>query len=300
MSAKVGLHMANARSIRVLAAVPHYFGKTNKAEDNHSLHMANLQVPAVRRAIVERTVASLRALADGELVESVEVVVCGIPERALVPVELDCTGISDPRLLVYDALDHLIARIDQYDYFILVEDDVSVGADVIKNAVEFDAESAINEVLHPNRIEDIKGDRFVTDIRIRGGWTVQRKYFKGYTLGVAANPHSAIVVLSRDKFRYCVEHSDRSFRGLFRHGTFDGGYMASAFANLLTPVSLYRPMNVLDFHAVQHQDPFIPVDPPASHKVKAALKRFLPPIMVDAREAWKKRKRSEGARMKTS
>ncbi len=287
--------MAHARSLRVLAAIPHYFGQSNRAQDNHSLHMANLQVPAVRRAVVDRTIASLRALADGQLVASVEVVVCGIPARSLVPLDLDCSGISDPRLLVYDALDYLIARIDQYDYFVLVEDDIAVGSDVIRNAVEFDAESAINEVLHPNRIEEIDGERFVTDIRIRGGWTVQRKYFKGHTLGVAANPHSAIVVLSREKFRYCLQHSDRSFRGLFRHGTFDGGYMASAFANLLTPVSLYRPMDALDFHTVQHQDPFIPEKPPRSYKVKAALKRLLPPIMVEAREAWKRRRRSSTA-----
>ena len=283
--------MANASRLRVLAAIPHYFGQTNRAEDNHSMHMANLQVPAVRRGIVERTIASLRNLADGELVASVDVLVCGIPACALVSIDCDRSMIADPRLLVYEALDCLIARIDQYDYFVLVEDDVAVGADVIKNAVEFDAESAINEVLHPNRIEEINGDRFVTDIRIRGGWTVQRKYFKGHTLGVAANPHSAIVVLSREKLRYCLEHSDRTFRGLFRHGTFDGGYMASAFANLLTPVSLYRPMDALDFHAVLHQDPFIPEATPRSHKVKAALKRLLPPIVVDAREAWKKRKR---------
>jgi hypothetical protein len=282
--------MVHARRTRVLAAVPHYFGHYDPAEANHSVHMANLQVPAVRRSIVERTIAGLRALVDREWVESIDVVVCGISGRALVPVDHDCSAITDPRLLVYDAIDYLAARVDQYDYFILIEDDVLVGKDLVRNAVVFDEQSAINEVLHPNRIEEKLGERFVTDLRIRGGWTIQRKFFEGYTLGVAANPHSAIAVLSRAKFAYCLQQSDRAFRGLFRHGSFDGGYMASAFANLLTPVSLYRPMDELAYHGVLHQDPFIGEAPPVSHKWKATIKRFLPPIVVDVREACKRPK----------
>ena len=74
--------------------------------------------------------------------------------------------------------------------------------------------------------------------------------------------------------------ADLSFRGRFRIGEFKGGMMASAFANFLSPVSLYRVYDDLTFHHVVHQDEFAP-NLTTYGKLSAIARSVLPPPLVD-------------------
>lgn len=272
--------------LRVLCCVPHFYSGWSSNRAPGSFKSAS-QKPDKRREFVNKTLASLRDLGQVAGVASVDLRVCGIAGAALVDLDVQFEQ-PNPRLLVSDTLDYMLTQQDHYDYFLLVEDDIVVPRDVLLNAIAFDRVSLPNEVLHPNRIEidPTTGERYVTDLRTGGRWTAQRRSFAGRVLGVNVNPHSAVMVLSRDKFRYCAAHTDTAFRGLFRFGEFDGGEMASAFANFLSPVSLYRPYDDLNFHYVIHQDNFVLYKPTLRDKFSVAVKAVLPaPLLHTVRRA---------------
>jgi hypothetical protein len=242
--------------LRVLCCVPHYFaGRTGNT--NLGQWKSVSQQPDIRRRYVEQAISSLRNLSSLPEVAKVDVRVCGIRGNALVSVDVEFDE-PEPLFLVFDTLSWMLERRQDYDYYLLVEDDILVPGEVLSNAIAFDRVSMVNEVFHPNRIEREKGIAYNTDLKTFGHWTTQRKLFSGRQLVVNTNPHSAVFVLSARKFNYCADHADLGLRGRFRIGEFSGGMMASAFANFLSPVSLYRVYDDLTFHYVVHQDKFEP------------------------------------------
>ena len=109
------------------------------------------QAPRNRRCVVERSLFSLRALGD------FDVRVIGHGGQSLVPVDVDLSDRTDnPQFIVFEALALLQEFRDQYDYFLVIEDDILFGADVWRNVLEFDAQyaerSAQRYIFHPNRI----------------------------------------------------------------------------------------------------------------------------------------------------
>ena len=134
--------------MRVLCYVNHYFGRavgfeglaqprSTTGDDGH------------RRLIVAACLDALRALPGAE------VNVCGIAGNALETIDIDFSqALSDPRMLPFESLAHMARRVDEYDYFINIEDDILVPPETFANVVAFDQESLVNEVLHPNRIEE--------------------------------------------------------------------------------------------------------------------------------------------------
>jgi hypothetical protein len=264
--------------MRVLCYVNHYFGRPvgfeGRSTDGDDGH---------RRAIVAACLDGLRAL------PGVEVNVCGIEGRALEPIDIDFSGIrDDPKMLVYESLAHMVRRAEDYDYFINIEDDILLPAETFANVVEFDHGSLLNEILHPNRVEeDETGRRFCVDLAAMPGWTYQRRTYGGRELRVARNPHSAVLILSRDKLRYALRHIDLSYRGRFL--TYE---MDSAFAYYLSPFCLYRPYEDLEFHTVTHLDRWAgsrvtTTAPVATSRArprwKSVLREITPPILLPRR-----------------
>lgn len=272
--------------LRVLCCVPHYFAE--RTGDAYLGQWKSVsQEPAVRRAYVEQTISSLRNLSSLPEVGSVDVRVCGIRGNSLVPLDVEHDE-PEPLFIVFDTIDWMVQHRDEYDYFLLVEDDIEVPAEVLSNVIAFDEVSMVNEVFHPNRVELDDGVPFNTDLKTFGEWTTQRKHFRGKQLVVNANPHAAVFILSAAKFKYCAERADLTLRERLRIGNFRGGMMASAFANFLSSVSLYRVYDDLDFHCVVHQDRFEP-----HLKTYDKLSRFahsvLPPPMVETIKRLKRR-----------
>lgn len=264
--------------MRVLCYVNHYFGDPvgfeGRSTDQRREH---------RQAIVAACLEGLRALPGAE------VKVCGIEGRALEKIDIDFSYIrDDPKLLIYESLAHMAQRGEDYDYYINIEDDIFLPTETFANVIEFDRESLLNEVLHPNRLEvDEAGRRFCVDLKALPGWTYQRRTYRGRELRVARNPHSAVLILSRDKFRYALQHIDASYRGRFLNYEMD-----SAFAYYHSPLCLYRPYEDLDFHTVTHLDRWAgsrrpksaPVAaPPVRRRWKSVVKEFVPPILLPHR-----------------
>ena len=272
--------------LRVLCCVPHYFAE--RTGDAHLGQCKSVsQQPDIRRRYVEQTIASLSNLSSLPEVATVDVRVCGVRGNALVPLDVEFIE-PEPVFLVFDTLQWMLERREDYDYYLLVEDDIEVPADVLANVIAFDQVSMVNEVLHPNRIELENGVAFNTDLKTFGEWTTQRKPFCDRQLVVNANPHSAVFILSASKFNHCADHADLGLRELLRIGEFRGGMMASAFANFLSPVSLYRVYDDLTFHSVVHQDAFAPYST-RHQKLSRFAQSVLPSPLVEMVKRLKRR-----------
>lgn len=262
--------------MKVLCYVNHYFGEPVGFEGRSTDGDRD-----ERRAVVEQCVEGLRRLPGAD------VQVCGIEGRSLLPIDLDFSHVrDDPKLLIYESLAHMAGRLDDYDYVINVEDDILVPPETLANAIEFDRASLANEVLHPNRLEiDAAGEPFCVDLLAMPGWTHQRRTYRGRELRVALNPHSAVLILSRDKFRYALQHIDLAYRGRFLNYEMD-----SAFAYFHSPLSLYRPFEDVGFHTVTHLDRWAgarapkgrPAPPPRRPRSRwrSLVREFVPPILV--------------------
>ncbi|HUJ24896.1 MAG TPA: hypothetical protein VLW85_02680 [Myxococcales bacterium] len=239
---------ADAREPKILCYVNHFYGPSP------GFHGKSTSAPREqRRAAVERTVASLRHALPGATVR-----VCGIPGRALVPLDEEF-HLEDPRLLVYESLDRMAGHLDGYDWFVNIEDDIEFSPRVFHNALAFEGQSLSNECLLPNRLEQRAEGLQCVDMQAIPGWTLQERRVLGHTFRVALNPHSALLMLSREKLAFALRQVDRSFRGPVL-----GGPMASAYAHYHKPFSLYRCFDDPAFHSVLHQDSYEGPLPPGA------------------------------------
>ena len=215
---------SSSTEVKVLCHVNHFFGRSRGFVGGSTKGEAER-----RRETVRRCVEALRELPDAD----VDLRVCGIGDSALLPLDTRYDELDDPTQLVYESLYDMASHVDEYDYFINVEDDVLVPPETWLNVLEFDRHCLVNEILHPNRMEvDDTGFRYCVDLYGNPVWTHQKKRFGGQTVRVAVTPHSGILVMSRAKLRYALSQIDRSFRGIiFAKG------MESALAHFHSPFS---------------------------------------------------------------
>jgi len=182
----------------------------------------------------------------------IDVMVCGLPGSALVDIDVDLSGVADPRHLVYATLESMVGRLTHgsaYDYLLCLEDDILIEADALERMIRFAAHSRINEILLPNRLEvGEQGITYNVDQMAVPGWRPLHRRFEGQRLGVANNPHSGLTFLSKDQAIYAARRVD-----LARREQYVGGLMASAFANVHEPFLLWRTVDS-DAHHVLHLD----------------------------------------------
>jgi hypothetical protein len=221
---------------------PHFLGKSSYPPGTDAAEIA--RKANLRRGYVEQAIEQARKLGD------VDVKVCGIEGYSLVPLDITFNEISDkPLWLVYESLNHMRRFVEQYDYFVNLEDDIFIPQDTFEHIVAFDKTALVNEIFLPNRLERSQaGDQYCVDTMAIPGWTQQRKKFDGKDLRVALNAHSGLVILSTEKFRYAMPFLDSSFRKSLLHNELD-----SAFAYFHSPFALYRSED-MEFHYVIHLD----------------------------------------------
>ena len=83
-------------------------------------------------------------------------------------------------------------HVEEYDYFINIEDDIVLPAETFANVLEFDKEMLVNEILAS---EPDRGSQWPQTAQRSDGarprvWTFQEKQWRGHTLRVAVNPHA--------------------------------------------------------------------------------------------------------------
>jgi hypothetical protein len=208
------------------------------------------QAPELRRQIVERALFSLRALRD------LDVKVCGHGGHSLVPLDLDLAErTANPQFLVFEALQLLQELRHHYDQFLVVEDDLLLSADLFHTVERFNAEYASScahrWILHPNRIEYRNGGApFCIDLAVVRRRLGEPLPFVGRQVQEHENPHSGLLLVNREQLAIIRQEVDPHFRG-----SLIGGAMASAFAHYHQPFRLFRFIDGLDRHTIQHLDP---------------------------------------------
>jgi len=225
---------------KILCFVNHYFG-----ENANSKSKSAGLFPENRKAIIEQCVNELGKIPD------IDVRICGINGFNLIKTDINFPHLqSTPQLLVYESILKMEEHIDEYDYFINIEDDILMSPEVISNSIAFEKEHEIDEVLFPNRLEyDNNGNLFCIDLYALKTWTKHTMQWQNKTLRVASNPHSGLMILSRRQLKFSFDQMDKSFRGILF-----GRHMASAYAHVHQPFKLYRSYLSLEFHYVIHQD----------------------------------------------
>lgn len=200
-----------------------------------------------RKYIVKKVLDSLNQL------ENSTVKVCGIEGSSLIDLDITFNDLHDSRKLIFASLVEMSKHIEEYDYFLNIEDDILVSNEVLSNIYKFDELSSINEVLLPNRLETDSGLTYCVDTKNFPGWINTQKRFQGKVIKVAINPHSGILILSKKKFQYAVSNID-----LLSINKSIGGIMASSFAHFHQPFTLYRSKDDIHFHSVTHLDKWAP------------------------------------------
>lgn len=210
------------------------------------------QAPELRRQIVERALFSLRALRD------LDVKVCGHGVHALVPLDLNLIDrTTNPQFLVFEALQLLQEFREQYDQFLVVEDDLLLSPDLLYNVERFNAQFGLSSgyrwILHPNRIE-YRGcvEPFCIDLAVERHSIGEPVAFAGREVQLNENLHSGMLLVNRVQLEIIRQEVDPQFRG-----TVIGGPMASAFAHYHGPFRLYRFIDAFDIHTIQHLDPML-------------------------------------------
>lgn len=230
--------------MKVLAYVNHYYGPSLDF-----VGKSQTSPPRVRGGCLVETIQALRAL-------GARVQVCGIAHHALMLLDEKFSP-ADPRLLVYESLARMASHVDEYDYFVNVEDDIAIPLATFERVLAFDRSLvfAPGEILHPNRLEKREGgERVCVDLEVEPlapVWNLDAPTldFAGHRFRPALNPHSGLLIFSQAKLRRAMKLVDPAFRG---HVT--GELMPSAFAHWHRPFTLYRSFDDVAFHAVEHLD----------------------------------------------
>lgn len=234
----------NFKNKQILCCVCHFYG-----ENNFFNGKSTFQIPQERKQIIEKCISQLKSF------ENINVKICGIEGFNLVDIDLNFEHIRhNPTLIMYEALNYLANHVEEYDYFICVEDDILVPKETLWNIFKFDQTSLVNEILLPNRLEqDESGTTYYCiDTTAISLWSYQFRRHENREIRVAHNPHSGILVMSKSKLFYALENIDTNYRGVFL-----GKAMESAFAYFHSAFSLYRAYQDVSFHIVYHMDKWL-------------------------------------------
>jgi hypothetical protein len=230
----------NPRRCRILCYFNHYFGSTSAF-----IGKSTSSECATRAEIVLRALHALR-----QLPFAVDLYVCGFKDCSLLPIDIDLSAIGDPQHIVFASIERMFESIEDYDYFLNVEDDILLDSDVFESVFAFNRVSQPSEVLLPNRMElNPDGTSYCVDLVAMPGWKGLVRTFGGMSLDIANNPHSGLMLLSRAQMRYAKARVDLS-----RRMQIIGGPMASAFANVHVPFLMWRTKSDLEAHKVIHLD----------------------------------------------
>lgn len=227
------------KRIRVLCHFNHFFSASEFVGNSTS---GNRQQ---RLDIVQQALNAVRSLPF-----DVDVRVCGFTDSSLIPVDLDLTANGDPQHIVSASIERMFDSLDQYDYFLNLQDDILVSGDTLAAAIAFNEVSATNEVYLPNRLKrDDEGTAYCVDLGAIPDWRTLKRDYRGISLCVANNSHPSFLFLSRKQMQYAQDRVSLS-----RRDQFVDGFVASAYANVHQPFLLWRAQSDTTAHHVVHLD----------------------------------------------
>lgn len=176
--------------------------------------------------------------------------------------QIDCIQVQeevdiDPMFIGFRCQDELIKRVDDFDWFIFLEDDIIVQDSFLLEKLErFNTKAGLErDVLLPNRYELWEATKRYIDLTIDLGmaWSkLSTLEVDGVKFAECINPHSGFFCLSQLQIKRWIE-SGREWKD--QDLGFGGPRECSATMSLLECFSLYKPHPVnLNFLEVRHYD----------------------------------------------
>jgi hypothetical protein len=232
--------------MKILCFVNHYYGQTYSFSGGSS--SSTEDKAEKRKSYVLNTINQLK-----QNKYDIEVCVCGISSNSLINIDQKFDHIIDkPIQLIYESLNFFIKYLNNYDYFLNIEDDLIVPEDSLERLLYLDKEIHKSTVIIPNRMEhDLSGKEFCVDMYAIPHWRNRSLQIDNKIYKEAENPHSGFLFLSKEKLALSFSSIDLNFRGITI-----GKELESAFAHFHSPFTLYRPFNPLDSIKIIHQDKY--------------------------------------------
>ena len=257
--------------MRILAAIAHYFDVTGiRTGDFGSYQRENFDT---RGLIVEKTISLLNESLS-ELGKNFDIQLFGIEtEHTRRPdVILD---VVDPRHIPYSTIDEMYKKINQYDYFLYLEDDIELTPITIIELKEINQHLALHETIIPNRLEYLNDTAFCVDMIAMPGFKNGIKIVGRHFLAQSVNPHSGFMFLSREKFARAYSRRINTEPKIII-----GDFMASALANIHSSLDVYRSIPSATSLPVVHQDSWSTRMESIGHLRQDVLNR----LIVESRE----------------
>ena len=230
---------------RVLVVVPHFFNTGHYKPLLFGSYETNNS--ELRKSLLERSKLALQDELNNADVDF-EIYYLGIENSSLMELQIIVSP-SDPRFLPWLAMDFAFSKCENYDYVLVIEDDIEVESRAIPVLLEFNEVAESNYALIPNRIEFYGGMRYCTDLVAMPGWKGSEFELLGQTVREPINIHSGFLFLSNEK--YVRAYVGRPFKS---PTLIIGDYMASAFANMHANFRMIRALPVTESVTVLHHD----------------------------------------------
>lgn len=166
------------------------------------------------------------------------------------------TSDCDPMYVGFRAQDEFIKRLNDFDWFLFIEDDIVVhDSSFLEKLERFNQKCGYNNaVLLPNRYEMCEDQKTYIDLAIvpEIAWNkLSEVEVEGIKFAECANPHSALYCLSRSQ----LQHWMKSGRNWCNQNLMVGPLESAATFCLLECFKLFKPHPTnLHFLEVRHHD----------------------------------------------
>jgi hypothetical protein len=238
---------------KVFAIVTHV---TSKAELHHP-HLVATKVDKLKNTI-DGLLTSFAHCDLSILINTVpdQHIIAHLPDYQRHYIQVLETSDCDPMYLGFRVQDEFIKRLDDFDWFLFIEDDIVVhDSSFLEKLERFNQDCGYEDaVLLPNRYEMWEGKKTYIDLVISPeiAWNKLSEVEVGeIKFAECANPHSALYCLSRSQLQRWV----KSGRTWYNQNLMVGPLESAATFCLLECFKLFKPHPAnLHFLEVRHHD----------------------------------------------
>ena len=239
---------------KVIAVIPHI----TSVEESQDRQKAVAKIEKLRLTID----SLLASFAHCELTIVIKTVAdqhitAYLPEYQINCIQVQEESDLDPMFMGFKCQDELVKRVDEFDWFLFLEDDILLEDSFILEKLEkFNTNCGSKRaLLFPNRYELWEGTKRYIDLIIDRGleWNrLSTVEVDGVKFGECTNPHSGFFGLSKDQVKLWME-SGREWNN--KNLGFGGPRECAATFSLLECFSIYKPHPTnLHFFEVRHYD----------------------------------------------
>ncbi|MEG3988922.1 hypothetical protein QUA13_17525 [Microcoleus sp. S28C3] len=179
-----------------------------------------------------------------------------LPEYQIKCIQIQEGPECDPMLVEFRLQEEFVERVEKFDWFLFIEDDIVLyDAFILEKLENFNRQSGYeNAILYPNRYEMDQGTKRYIDLTIQQPllWNqLSSVEIEGVKFAEFNNPHSAFYCLSRNQMKQWIK-SGR----IFKNQVVNVGLLESAATFcLLECFTIYKPHpSNLNYFEVRHYD----------------------------------------------